>query len=113
MKQFHERWRTDQGGSRAYRWTKKTRQATGQVTRATRRGAHRQQRPRQPLPGMLLHQAGSTHEGGSGCQGDLIVTLDDATTEIYSAFFVEEEGTLSSFRGLREVREPQGLCSAL
>ena len=108
VKHFPERWRTDHGGTRSYRWTKKTLQAAGQVTRATRRGAHRQQRPRQPLPGMLLHHAGSTQEGGSGCQGDLIVTLDDATTEIYSAFFVEEEGTLSSFRGLREVRRRRG-----
>jgi len=44
---------------------------------------------------------------------DVIVTLIDATTEIYSAFFVEEEGTLSSFRGLREVIETKGLFSAL
>jgi hypothetical protein len=48
------------------------------------------------LPGMMLHQDGSTHEWVPDCQWDLIVTLDDATTEIYSAFFVEEEGTLSS-----------------
>ena len=62
---------------------------------------------------MRLHQDGSTHEWVPGCQWDLIVTLDEATTELYSAFFVEEAGTLSSFRGLREVREPQGLFSAL
>jgi len=57
---------------------------------------------------MGLHQDGSTHEWVPGCQWDLIVTLDDATTEIYSAFFVEEEGTLSSFRGLREVMATKG-----
>ena len=117
VKHFHERWRTDHGGTRSYRWTnrwtKKTLQAAGHVTRATRRGAHRQQRPRQPVPGMLRHQAGSTHEGGSGCQGELMVTRDDATTEISSAVFVEEEGTLSSFRGLREVMETQGLFRSL
>jgi hypothetical protein len=62
---------------------------------------------------MMLHQDGSTHEWVPGCQWDLIVTLDDATTEIYSAFFVEEEGTLSSFRGLREVIETKGLFSSL
>jgi hypothetical protein len=39
--------------------------------------------------------------------------LDDATTEIYSAFFVEEEGTLSSLRGLQEVIETKGLFSSL
>ena len=34
---------------------------------------------------------------------DLIVTLDDATGEIYSAFLIEEEGTASTFRNLKEV----------
>src|SRR3990167_8340732 len=62
---------------------------------------------------MMLHQDGSTHEWVPGCQWDLIVTLDDATSEIYSAFFVEEEGTLSSLRGLREVMETKGLFRSL
>lgn len=113
VKHFHERWQTEHGGTRSYSWTKKTLQVAGQVTRATRRGAHRKKRPRKPLPGMMLHQDGSTHEWIPGCQWDLIVTLDDATTEIYSAFFVEEEGTLSSFRGLQEVMETKGLFSSL
>ena len=113
VKHFHERWQAEHGGTWAYRWTKKTLQAAGQVMRATRRGAHRKKRPRKPLPGMMLHQDGSTHEWVSGCQWDLIVTLDDATTEIYSAFFVEEEGTLSSLRGLQEVMETKGLFSSL
>jgi len=113
VKHFHERWHTEHGGTRSYSWTKKTLQAAGHVARAPRRGAHRKKRPRKPLPGMMLHQDGSTHEWVSGCQWDLIVTLDDATTEIYSAFFVEEEGTLSSLRGLREVIETQGLFSSL
>ena len=61
----------------------------------------------------MLHQDGSTHEWVPDCQWDLIVTLDDATTEIYSTFFVEEEGTLSSFRGLQKVIESTGLFSSL
>ena len=113
VKHFHERWHAEHGGTRSYTWTKKTLQAAGQVTRAPRRGVHRKKRPRKPLPGMMLHQDGSTHEWVPGCQWDLIVTLDDATSEIYSAFFVEEEGTLSSFRGLREVIERKGLFSSL
>lgn len=113
VKHFHERWHTEHGGTRSYSWTKKTLQTAGHVTRAPRRGAHRKKRPRKPLPGMMLHQDGSTHEWVPGCQWDLIVTLDDATTEIYSAFFVEEEGTLSSFRGLREAIGTQGLFSSL
>ena len=113
VKHFHECWQTEHGGTRSYSWTKKTLQAAGQVARAPRRGAHRKKRPRKPLPGMMLHQDGSTHEWVPGCQWDLIVTLDDATTEIYSAFFVEEEGTLSSLRGLQEVMETKGLFSSL
>jgi hypothetical protein len=62
---------------------------------------------------MMLHQDGSTHEWVPNCQWDLIVTLDDATNERYSAFFVEEEGTMSSFQGLREVIEAKGLFSSL
>ena len=113
VKHFHERWHTEHGGTRSYRWTKKTLQAGGHVARAPRRGAHRKKRPRTPLPGMMLHQDGSTHEWVPDCQWDVIVTLDDATTEIYSAFFVEEEGTMSSFQGVREVIETKGLFSSL
>jgi transposase len=113
VKHFHERWQTEHGGTRSYSWTKKTLQAAGHVVRAPRRGAHRKKRPRKPLPGMMLHQDGSTHEWVRGCQWDLIVTLDDATSELYSAFFVEEEGTMSSFQGLREVIETRGLFSSL
>ena len=113
VKHVHERWQTAHGGTRSYSWTKKTLQAAGQVVRAPRRGAHRKKRPRKPLPGMMLHQDGSTHEWVPSCQWDLIVTRDDATRELYSAFFVEEEGTMSRVRGLREVIETKGLCSSL
>ena len=113
VKHFHERWCQEHGGTRSYTWTKQTLQAAGHVARAPRRGAHRKKRPRKPLPGMMLHQDGSTHEWVPGCQWDLIVTLDDATSELYSAFFVEEEGTLSSFQGVRDVIEAKGLFSSL
>ena len=113
VQHVHERGHQEHGGTRSYTWTKHTLQAAGPVTRAPRRGAHRKKRPRNPLPGMMLHQDGSTHEWVPGCQWDLMVTLDDATSELYSAFFVEEEGTLSSFQGVREVIEAKGLFSSL
>ena len=113
VKHFHERWQQEHGGTRSYTWTKQRLQAAGQVRRAPRRGAHRKKRPRKPLPGMMLHQDGSTHEWVPGCQWDLIVTMEDATSELYSAFFVEEEGTMSSFQGLRAVIETKGLFSSL
>ena len=83
------------------------------MPKAAKRGAHRKRRERSPLPGMLLHQDGSTHEWVPDQYWDLIVTMDDATNEHYSMFFVEEEGTLSSFQGVREVIEVHGLFSAL
>lgn len=113
VKHFHERWQADHGGTRSYTWTKNRLHTAGAVTRASRRGAHRKKRPRKPLPGMMLHQDGSTHEWVPGCQWDLIVTMDDATSTLYSAFFIEEEGTMSSFQGLRDVIAAQGLFSSL
>ena len=62
---------------------------------------------------MMWHQDGSTHEWVPGCQWDLLVPLNEATTEIYLAFFIEEEGTLRSFRGVQEVIETQGLFRSL
>ena len=44
---------------------------------------------------------------------DLIVTLDDATSAIYSAFLIEEEGTASTFRALTEVFGSHGLPMSL
>jgi hypothetical protein len=43
-----------------------------------------------------------------GQKWDLIVTMDDATNEHYAMFFVAEEGTASSLRGVREVIESRG-----
>jgi len=111
VKHFHEKL-PNYGIDRSYTWTKNALQTAGVVTRAPRRGAHRRKRPRKPLPGMMLHQDGSRHEWTPGCFWDLIVTMDDATNEIYSAFFVAEEGTLSSFEGIRQVIAERGLfCS--
>ena len=63
---------------------------------------------------MMLHQDGSRHEWLTGqAPLDLIVTLDDATSEIYSAFLVEEEGTASTFRALKEVFTAKGLPGAI
>jgi hypothetical protein len=62
---------------------------------------------------MMLHQDGSRHEWLEGQALDLIVTLDDATGAIYSAFLVEEEGTASTFRALTEVFSEHGLPMSL
>jgi transposase len=111
VKHFHEKL-VEQGYKHSYTLLKNTLQAAGVVKKAKKRGQHRRKRPRRPLPGMMLHQDGSTHEWVSGKYWDLIVTMDDATNETYSMFFCEEEGTMSSFQGLAETMKKHGLpCS--
>jgi len=106
---FHD-WYQKDGGTRSYTWVKNILQEKDLVKKAPKRGKHRKRRPRSPLPGMMLHQDGSTHEWVPGKIWDLIVTMDDATNEHLSMFFVEQEGTLSSFRAMREIILKQGLC---
>ena len=62
---------------------------------------------------MMIHQDASRHPWVSGQIWDLVVTMDDATNEHYSMFFVEEEGTASSLQGIREVIGKKGLPSSL
>ena len=58
---------------------------------------------------MLLHIDGSKHRWLNDDRWyDLIVILDDATSEIYYAQLVEEESTRTVMAGLREVIEKQG-----
>ena len=101
------------GGQRSYSWVKNTLQSSGLVPKVSKRGVHRKHRERSPLPGMMLHQDGSPHEWVPGKKWDLIVTMDDATNEHYSMFFVDEEGTASSFQGVRDVIVQRGLFSSL
>ena len=99
---------------RSYTWTKSVLQQRGLVTKAAKRSAHRKKRARRPLPGMLVFQDGSKHAWlPQGPALDLIVTMDDATSAILSAVLVEEEGTASSFIGLKETIAGQGLFCAL
>lgn len=111
---FHEHLVRHHGFSWGYTWTKAFLQSKGLLHRAPRRGAHRRKRPRRPLPGMMLHQDGSRHAWLAGRDAlDLIVTMDDATNEIYSAFLVAEEGTASTFQALLEVFGKHGLPLSL
>ena len=113
VKHFYSWYRRAHSGTRSYTWVKKTLQSKGLVSKASRKGTHRKQRPRAPYIGMMLHQDGSTHEWVPGKQWDLIVTMDDATSEHYSMFFVDEEGTQSSFQGITDVIEAHGVFASL
>src|SRR5689334_10651873 len=99
--------------SRGYTWTKSVLQLRGLVSKAPKRSAHRKKRARRPLPGMLVFQDGSKHAWlPQGPELDLVVTMDDATSAILSAVLVEEEGTASSFIGLKETIARGRACSA-
>ena len=114
-KHFHEHLVKDHGFPFSYSWAKTFLHRRQLVPLAPRKGVHRKRRPRRPLIGMMLHQDGSRHRWLLGQEGDhdLIVTMDDANSQIYSAFLVKEEGTMSSFSGLREVIARHGLFCTL
>lgn len=115
VKHFHEHICRHHGYTLGYAVTRLALRASGDVRKAAGRGKHRKKRPRRPMPGMMLYQDGSTHRwiAALGHDVDLIVTMDDATNRIYSAFFAEQEGTMSSFQGLRETIAAHGLFSSL
>ncbi len=113
VKHFHEQLVKRHNYKLGYTVTKVRLHAAGLVRPASKRSAHRKKRPRRPMVGMMLHQDASTHAWlAGGAKHDLVVTMDDATSAILSAFLVDEEGTASTFRGLAEVVERHGLfCS--
>jgi hypothetical protein len=115
VKHFHEQLVKRHHYKLGYTVTRLALQGAGLVRPAPKRSAHRRKRARRPMAGMMLHQDGSRFAWlpGDDRQYDLVVTLDDATSAIYSAFLVEEEGTRSSFRGIAEVVERHGLFCEL
>lgn len=111
---FHEHLVRDHRFAWSYSWTKAFLQSRHLLPKAPRRGAHRRKRPRRPLPGMMLHQDASRHLWLAQTPPlDLVVTMDDATNEIYSALLVAEEGTASTFRSLLAVFGRHGLPLSL
>jgi transposase len=114
IRHFHEKLREEHKIVLSYTWVQQALQGAGLVAQRRKRGPHRRRRPRRPLPGMLLHIDGSKHQWLSDDRWhDLIVILDDATSEIYYAQLVEEESTRTVMAGLREVIENKGLFCAL
>ena len=114
VRHFQEKLQHEHQIELSYTWVKLALQGAGLVRRGRKRGVHRQRRPRRPLPGMLLHIDGSRHRWFQDERWyDLIVILDDATSEIYYAQLVEEESTATVMAALRAVVECQGLFCAL
>jgi transposase len=114
VRHFHEKLAVEHGIGLSYTWVKQALQGAGLVARGRKRGVHRKRRPRRPMPGMLLHIDGSRHQWFQDERWhDLIVVLDDATSEIYYAQLVEEESTPTVMAALRQVIERKGVFCAL
>jgi transposase len=115
VRHFHEKLVDEHGLELSYTWVKNALQKAGLVARRKKRGRHHKRRVRRPLPGMLLHIDGSKHAwlGAEHGQFDLVSIMDDATSEIYYAQFVDEENTESVMAGLRGVVEQKGIFCSL
>lgn len=114
VKHFHEKLTEEHGVKLSYTWVKMALQGAGLVKKARKRGVHRKRRPRRPLPGMMLHIDASKHRWlQDGRWYDLIVIMDDATSEIYYAQLVDEESTVTMMQALREVIEQKGVFCSL
>jgi hypothetical protein len=114
LRHFHEKLASEHQIGLSYSWVKGVLQVAGLVARGRPRGVHRKRRPRRPLPGMLLHIDGSRHQWFQDERWfDLIVILDDASSEIYYAQLAEEESTVTVMVGWREVIERKGVFCAL
>ena len=113
VKHFHAWYGRDHGGTRGYSWVKNVLQEANLVVRSKLRGKHRKKRERKPLPGMMMHQDASTHEWVPGQMWDLVVTMDDATSEHTSMFFCAQEGSDSSFHGIGQTIARKGLFCSL
>ncbi len=114
VRHFHEKLVEEHDIKLSYTWVKLALQGAGLVKKGRKRGVHRKRRPRRPLPGMLLHIDASQHQWFCDHRWyDLVVILDDATSEVYYAQLVEEESTRTVMAGLRTVIEQQGLFCTL
>jgi transposase len=114
VRHFHEKLREEHGIHYSYTWVKKALQTSGLIAIRRKRGSHRRRRPRRPIPGMLLHIDGSQHRWFQDeRQMDLIVILDDATSEIYYAQLVEQESTRTVMAAIRHVVQTKGWFSSL
>jgi hypothetical protein len=111
VKHFHEELRRHHNYTLGYTVTRLALQKSGDVKPAPGRGKHRKKRVRRPMVGMMLMQDGSTHRWIAALSHDidLIATMDDATGWIYSAIFVDQEGTMSTFLGFHETTAAHGL----
>ena len=108
---FHSKYKAELSVARS--WLKSVLQGAGVVKACKVRGKHRIKRECMPMAGMMIHQDASTHRWVPEAVWDLVVTMDDATSEHTSMFFCAQEGTASSFHGLGQTIARYGLFASL
>lgn len=114
VRHFHEKLEEKHDIHWSYSWVKNVLQGAGLVKPSRKRKPHRKRRSRRPLPGMMLHIDGSHHQWFCDDRWyDLLVILDDATSEIYYAQLVEDESTRTVMRALWQVIEQRGVFCTL
>jgi transposase len=116
VRHYHEKLVEEHGIRLSYTWVKTALQTAGLVPKRRRRSRHRKERPRKSLVGMMLHLDGSEHSwlpGRDGERQDLLVIMDDATSEIYDIFLVEEESTRTVMEVIKRVVKEKGIFCSL
>jgi transposase len=114
VKHYHEKLTEEHSMEVSYTWVKGLLQGAGLVAKDGVRKKHRKKRERKPVRGMMLHIDGSHHQWfGDDRWHDLIVIMDDATSEIYYAELVDAESTSTVMEAIRHVVETQGIFCSL
>ena len=114
VRHFHEKLTEEHSIKISYTWVKTLLQGSGMVAKDRPRKKHRRRRERKPERGMMLHIDGSKHRWFDDERWhDLIVVLDDATSEIYHASLVDEESTRTVMTAIKDVIEKQGVFCSL
>lgn len=115
VRHFHEKLGELHAVTVSYPWVLYTLRRAGLIATKLKPGPPRRRRERRAMPGMMLQIDGSEHAwlGPEHGNFDLVAIIDDATSEIYSAVFTDEEDLRSVFFVLRETIQKHGIFCSL
>ncbi|HMO79998.1 MAG TPA: hypothetical protein PKD24_04335 [Pyrinomonadaceae bacterium] len=112
---FHEKIVEEHLSAISYTWARNLLQEAGLVVKKGSRKKHHKRRKRKPVRGMMLHIDGLEHWwfAEDGQLYDLIVMMDDVTSEICYAQLVDEDSTATCLEAIREVIEKHRVFCSL